>query len=201
MWRFLRVLALAGVATIGWWALEAPARAQAPAALLTPADLPGEWVEGPVPDNGFGEATFCGAGRPQRAAAEESARAWFQGGMLGPIVYHTVDRTPDAEAVMEDFRALAVPCDWEVMGDGVHERYRLEGLSSPALGDDSLAYRLTADLGGAFLAADVIVIRRGGIVSLLVHAALDATAPPLVDTETTERLAGLADERLAAVVP
>lgn len=172
-------------------------------ALLTLEDLPGDWTEEPAEEEEDGDTSFlCGVGSPSNlSGATDVGRASFTQGGLGPVFYQLVSRTSDAAAVMEGVRNLPVPCEWTETDDaGDVTTWTMDVLPFPSFGDESLAFRLGTALDDiAFLETDMVIIRRGDVVSVLLIISIGVLAPPEPQTALLESLAALVDERLVAV--
>ncbi|MFN8556062.1 MAG: hypothetical protein U0531_01470 [Dehalococcoidia bacterium] len=204
----LALLALVIGVTLVWApGVGAAQDGRAAAALLTLGDLPAGWhvserFSGPT----SGDGGFCGdtAPRPGRRtdAAIENAEAGFERGAVGPWIYQAVSvHTPESAAnLMDEARTTLVDCDWVDEDDkGMVTRWSLAARPFAALGDDTLAYRLTAsaDLGTA--AFDMVIIRRGDMLSVLLHGAVGIFGPANLDSSLTERMAQRADALMIAV--
>lgn len=134
----------------------------------------------------------------------------------GPFVYQTVATfLPDgAQAFMDDVNSIIESCPAEVTlgageilltdaakrtgeppADSSSRTWRFAALPSPALGDQSIAFK--RGIGGNVqpVEVDTVLIRRGGVVAVVLHFALGST-----DAEQTEALARLADEKLQELV-
>ena len=138
---------------------------------------------------------------PTGGLASEYAEVQFTRGQLGPFIYQGVARTDEASAqrVMDDARALPEPCDWEETDrDGEVTSWRMRAMSFPAIGDDSVAYRMSATASITAVEVDVVLIRRGDITTALVHIAAGLGSAN-VDSALTERLACMVDDRMVAL--
>jgi len=172
------------------------------AALLMPADLPGEWTMLARPDR---EGTRpCGMELGFTPRALDRAEVLFEASPTGPFLQHVVGRyAPDvAAALMDEFRAALVTCPaWEATTDDgrtVHSRW--EPLALAPLGDDTVAAYIVIESGNLFGRTHAIAVRRGDLVMLLVHTAAGLAMPADPDRQLTEALLQLADARLAALL-
>jgi hypothetical protein len=96
----------------------------------------------------------------------------------------------DAEHYMADVRQAAASCaQWQAEGDT--KIWRISNLSLPEVGDESAAFRVTFGEG----ANDLIYLRRGALVSLIV---LQQFGDPDPNTADFEALARMADDKMRA---
>ncbi len=200
---FLAVLAAAFVLQSLAASRVAAQPAAVSTALLTLEDLPGEWTEEPAAEEDDGDTSFlCGVGSPSNlSGATDAGRASFTQGWMGPQLYQVVSRTPDAAAVIEGIRNLSVPCEWtETDDEGDHTTWTMDVLPFPSFGDETLAFRLSTALDDiAFLETDIVIIRRGDVVSVLLIISIGVLSPPEPQTALLESLAAQVDKRLVAV--
>ncbi len=84
---------------------------------------------------------------------------------------HTVARFPSgvAQRVLDRFRQALEQCpQWEEPGpEGTTYQIRVVPLSSPQLGDQTLAFRFTILGGGVLAQGDEVFIRRGDVIASL----------------------------------
>jgi len=160
-------------------------------ALLTLDDMPTGWTTAPElleDQEDAGECTF-NLDLPE----DDSARAAFKEGDLGPFVLSSVGRFVNADAAagyVDEIQAFIDRCQSSTE-DGVATA--LSPLSFPALGDESLAFRITIDDPEAVpVEGNVVVIRRGEAASLV--GLLTTFSSP--DAALTEELAVAAADRL-----
>jgi hypothetical protein len=193
------------LSAIGHPAPPATAQPSVTGALLTLRDFPSGWSEEPPPMSGGGSNSLCDRPAPDRRGESlDFAEAYFGRGQLGPFVYHAVSRaTIDiALDVMATVHALPVPCDWtETNRSGDTIMWQMRAISFPALGEDSVAFRLTGTLSVGSIEAEAVYFRRGDVAAVVYQAAAALFGPVNLDTALTERLARIADMRLREVAP
>jgi hypothetical protein len=173
-------------------------------ALITPADLPGDWIEEPPSDDDDDSASLCGIEASQELGSTiEAGKVTYSQGRLEPVLYQVVSRTPEAGAVMERVRTLPVPCEWSTTDEeGVSTTWTMDVLPFPSFGDETLAFRLNTTLDDiAYLETEMVFIRRGDVVSVVSIASVGVLSPPESQTALLESLVTLVDERLLVVAP
>lgn len=178
-----------------------PVAAQAPdpaAALLRLDDLPAGWMLDPSFDTDGDDDALpdpCRDGPPVQPRAVAATQ--FTRGRFGPSVAHAaVIFAPDEAArAMTYLRDTFDRCrDLAGLGDQIG----VAVLALPALGDESFALRLEATSGRRVMRFDVAAARRGDALFLL--ALIGGRDGEHLDLDFIERLARIADERLAALV-
>lgn len=173
------------------------------------------WLVGEEPAN----PPVCAVRAEQRdrlAQVEASFERDLAGLGHGPFLYQTVATfLPDgAQAFMDDVNAIIESCPDEVKlgageilltdaakrtgeppADSSSRTWRFAVLPIPELGDQSIAFK--RGIGGNVQPGEVdtVLIRRGGVVAVVLHFALGST-----DIEQTEAFARLADEKLRELV-
>lgn len=165
--------------------------------LLTLADLPAGWNERPS----AAQATM-GAVDDQNDIGSITARAEFARGVAGPFLSQTLVSLPSrlGDYIMPYLRERFSPRESEgVDANGLPTTTRLTLLPSfPTIGDDSFALR-TDTHGASFdLQSDVVISRRGDLVSIISEAVASVGAARVDDAEV-EQIARLADAKLAAL--
>lgn len=178
----------------------APTEAEARAALLASADIPGGW-----------QAQESGADNPSnaRCAAFEAldnhkpaaeAEASFAAGRTGPFVEHRVlvfadETTADRHMTLLD---EAVRACASFGGDGGTASFTTT--SAPDLGDDAAAVSLRARATGLELDGEIVAVRRGRAVSLLTQMAVKIAnlGGAKLDSSVTQDLARKAAAKLQA---
>lgn len=164
-------------------------------ALLTTADLPGNWSESGVVDLGADEQdSICDQPGPD-TVFEPLARAevQFQQSDLGPFVLQNLSAyRSEAEAgrVMDYLREATSCSEWE---DERNDRsWDVSSLRFPVKGDDTFGIELRTSL--AFIGSarfQGIFVQSGSYIVLLAHGALGD-----VDIQTTEEYVDLALDEL-----
>lgn len=176
-------------------------------ALLALSDLPDGWfptevsaVEALVqPESGL-----CGLNPAINGdLAEQEVAAAYQLHEGGPYVLHAVARfrRGQAAAGLAEFRAHllpALPCRWRDRGaDVITAVWEAWALPPPALGDEALALGVTFATSERSALSEVIIIRRGDVVSILGLIAFEGEGVAL-DPDLIANLARRVDARLAA---
>jgi hypothetical protein len=186
-------------------ARPAPTQAEATAALLTAADLPGGWKVEPSGEGDSDDAP-CAQLRTldeQKAAAEASIE--FAPGENGPAVEHEVLLFADvatAERYMTQAEQAVAACKSFAQDDP--DIGKLTGTftvsSSPGLGDASLAASMSGKATGFTLSGEIIAVRKGRAISLLSQIAVQAgRAGSKLTAGLTQQLAAKATAKLQAV--
>ena len=182
-----------------------PSRNELRTALLDAAELPGRYVAAPPETSiaaGVGTSMQgCGgSGRPS-ASAGDSVTAVFQGGPAGPFAAEmllSAPRASDAAEAMNALRAAPAECG-QFAGEGPQGSrisVRLGQLTFPAMGDETVAFRMTATLDGAGfdLYAHVVTVRLGAVLMMMTMLQI---GPP--DTAATEEAVRAATEKARRV--
>jgi hypothetical protein len=179
-------------------------------ALLPPDDLPAGWVptdtwaveELMKPPSGL-----CGVGaviNSQIADAEVDVayRHITDDHYVGQMVARWAPgRAAEGLAAFRAQILPALPCSWRETGeDGGVIRWEAGLLPLPALGDETLAFRITSAAGERSRAIELAMVRRGGLIAVLVHIAIGGEGAT-IDDALAVRLAARADARLALVAP
>ena len=183
----------------------APASAQTPdlsAALLTLADLPAGWTAA-EDFSGRSPADFAEEMNPLAACGQDvdfstfrpeaGAFAAFQGGRLGPFLFHAVFLAPpgaDLASLEACLRALL---------EDAGITFEMAVIPFAQLGDETQAVRADIDFGLFSLRFELVAIRRGDVYSMIMMMG-SPTGGIGEDMSVLESLARRADERLAAVV-
>ena len=172
---------------------QTPTVEQIRASLLTEDDVGDGWEGGPVADD-ENATSLCGLGRLD-AGAVADADVRFVNGDLQAIVGHGVNayRAGSAQQVMSEAATAFADCEQETE-DG-RARIRLSALPAPDLGDEALAFRLESEEEGVVDAGELLLVRRGGLVALLLYIG----DTPEVDRALVDRLAGTVDQRLTTL--
>ena len=178
----------------------APARAltdtDATGAVLTLEDLPDGWsARPPQADRAGGFCTEFDLA--QQVAPTGRARAQFEGGSgyLNQVV--AVYNAPaDARRRMEIVRTGVDRCRRHT-GEGLS--LELAPASFPKLGDDTVAVKGTAQAAALPASVDLLFIRAGRAVTVLVHLASESLGGPGLDARGLEQVARRAEAKLAAL--
>jgi hypothetical protein len=186
-------------------------------ALLAVSDLPTGWTAAPAEAEGEGEGdeSITPCGQNLDAYEDESgatAEASFQKSELGDQLFTGLASFASGEAASASAKKvndIFTSCGtWsEDDPDGTHYEYRAEPVSFPTLGEETFAFRLTINVTGssdgtpisAQGAGNVITIRRGANLEVLLHLALGLLGPANLDSAETETIARKADTKLAAI--
>jgi hypothetical protein len=174
------------------------------AALLALEDLPTGYSVEPDDDDEEETPTGCQQLRALDEANGEplaKAEVTFAAGQFGPFINHQVSVLTEgtAEGQFEEFRsAINQPSCQEFTDeteDGQTATYTLRPLSAPALGDQTVALRMTGDEPAFNITYDFVAERIGDTVSFLGVASVPVLGggPP-----SLEPLARRADEKLQA---
>ena len=176
-------------------------------ALLTTADLPpGFNLSGTASWREQDDTTrLCGVDRTYRALARTQAEFSRrpEEPLIGNVVTHFAPG--DAQRSLDDTNEVLKTCStWQEARQGsqgsqggpVVETFRLAPLPAPALGEQSVAFRLDAFRSTGTLLIAIVLVRRGDLTSAVVYTARGA---PPVNMDLLEQLARRADQRLATV--
>lgn len=179
-------------------------------ALLTIEDLPTGWTTA-AEEEGATEEEPAPCGIEPTEEETTSVEEHFQKGELEDQLMVSVsafDNAGDAEAALQEFRTQLQNCrEWEDTDDeGTHFAWALSPLSFPNLGEETVAFRVSADITGneegfeitASMVGDMIVVRRVNAVSGVFHFGLGLFGPAEIDSEQTETFARKADEKLSS---
>lgn len=165
-------------------------------ALLALDDLPAGWTQAPSSPESDEDAQICDV-RPSDDKPLNRAKIDFARGQLNAVSHSVASFAPgQAEAAFNRVTSILSRCTEWTDPDGT--RYRLATQTAPRLGDQSYAFRLSADTANLSIAADLVYIRRGDLIASLGNIAVgqgSATADPAL----TEQLARRADQKLAAI--
>ena len=167
-------------------------------ALLTINDMPTGWTTTP-PEAEDDDADFCGVDFESTAIVD--IEVGFQQSQTGPFIGHSLQLFPAGEG-KRSFEAgveRASSCtEFTVTNeDGTVNTWRIWPLSFPEVGDDTLAFRVRAEV--AFFGSatvDIIASRRGDVISVFALTVIGFGSP---EPALTERLVRLADDRLREV--
>jgi hypothetical protein len=150
------------------------------AALLQVQDLPVGYRR--VAGSGSG-SNFSSCG-PKIAHSVARAEADFAKGPNGPFVFDVLKEAPagTGATTMTNLEARIAGCHTfsHKNADGSIDTYRVRLISFPALGDQSVAFRLDATIGGVRFHSDSMVIRRGDILVMVAQGGLGAADPSLL---------------------
>lgn len=155
-------------------------------ALLALEDMPSGWsVEPPDEDDGDDDATFCDA-EPltEEIDADASAERDFSAGEAGPFLFELLAAMSEDEASRGvDYVRDAFDCgEWTDPEDDTV--WNISEISFPEMGDETAAYRLSTTAGIFSANGNVVVVRNGGVLMMLVHVELGE-----LDSELTEEMA------------
>lgn len=192
------------VDTTSTTAAEKVEEVDAQAALLTLEDLPTGYTTSAEDDDEDPPLESC----PLLQALEDDnldpankAEVQYEASQTGPIIQHSVAvlKEGEAERIFQDFgEAIDTPeCQTlsQQTDEGETATYKLGPLSSPQLGDDTLAFRLTGDEAAFNLTLDFVAERVGNAQSLLAVGSIPVLGGP---PPALEPLARKADEKLRA---
>jgi hypothetical protein len=147
-----------------------------PDRLLTLDDMPSGWSVTDELGDDDDNSTFCPEAETVVSGVEEvdSVEVAFAQGQLGPFVAEMIaPATKDQYSEMVTAMDSCVGRDWTSTDDeGAETKYSMEELSASTLGDESQAYRLTGEVEGGLINADIIVGTGDGAVVLLMGIAI-----------------------------
>jgi hypothetical protein len=131
-----------------------------------------------------------------------TAEQVYQGGAIGPFVVETITDTgaDTAAALLTKLRSVKQNChqfDGQMAG-GIKLQVTIDDLSMAKIGDDTVAYRLTATVpgAGAALYAHLVTVRVGGLLVLV--SLMQMSSPDVGATEKIVRQAtAKAQQKLA----
>lgn len=138
------------------------------------ADMPTGWSESASVDNEDDDSGFCVEDAGQLVDTENWPRLEkeFSAGASGPFLTHSLLAAPEEESAQElmaQFAQLVDQCQsWEE-ADGT---YTLTPVNYPEAGDQTFAVRLTVESDGFTFVGDIIVVREGNVLSLLIPIGL-----------------------------
>ena len=180
-------------------------------ALLTIEDMPTGWTLTPPyeeDDNRADPYDVVFGQLDQDASA--CVRADFQESEFGPMadLVHVIYLFPDGKAkrAIEAKRAMVEVCDdfdsyteWaEVAKINTDMIWKDRSLSFPKIGDETFAFRRSGASRLGAVELDVIVWRRGDIAEVIIYSTrVDFEG---LDSEETEALVYLSDEKLKAIL-
>lgn len=165
--------------------------------LLALDDLPAGWTTAPEEeDEDSGTTEWCGRDLEEEFEPGVEAAVDFQKDDFGPFLSHSVERHEGggAKEAIDAFIETAQECEeWtETDPDAGETTFRLSPLSFPKLGDQTVAVRISGDNDFVSFAGDVVVWRRGDLLSLLINVGIGGD----LDSALTEEMARKADAKL-----
>lgn len=177
------------------------------AVLLTMEDMPAGWTEGaPIGGDQFPtrapdarlNVPMCGSEPLEGWDSIADGSANFAAGEKGPFVVHSVRVYEDEHATeaMNAFEEARDSCD-EWTNERTDVTYRHETLSFPSYGDQTAAERISGQGEQLSLRGNIVVWRRGNVLSTL----LLATESGSPDDKRFESMTETADKRLADIAP
>jgi hypothetical protein len=172
-----------------------PTKAKVTAALLTPGELGAGYssnntLAGNNPAGGLNTSLKDCAEAPSDPSAV-TAEQVYQGGATGPFVVETITdaRADTAAALLTRLRSVKQNCHQfgGQMAGGIKLQVTIDDLTMTKVGDDMVAYRLTATVPGvgAALYAHMVTTRVGGLVVLV--SLLEMSSPDVGATEKIVR--------------
>ncbi|HUQ62264.1 MAG TPA: hypothetical protein VM121_00740 [Acidimicrobiales bacterium] len=177
---------------------QSPTENQLQAALLTVSEMPSGFEPFDLDDvESDAESDSCGeAGNPDDPATE--ARTAFARGAVGPFVRIAIGTFPGrgAEVVAtarQEFEACTTYS--QVENDGSTTTLDVNPLSLPVLGDDSLGVRAEATGNRIPVAVDLVMIRRGDVIGVILAA---GPAAAVNTSEVTEAVARKQADKMTA---
>jgi predicted small secreted protein len=131
------------------------------------------------------------AGLEQRSDTENGIDVSFTKGGFGPFVSESLGQKTEqgAKDALDKFANAFSACKTvrSIGSDGKAIELKLSPLSFPKLGDDTFALRMSGDAEGITVGFDVVVIRRSGVMILILNAGIGS--PDSAITETVARKA------------
>ncbi|MGQ0680001.1 MAG: hypothetical protein ACT4OM_10190 [Actinomycetota bacterium] len=123
------------------------------------------------------------------------------------------DNRRQASRAFDEIEMAARECaQWEDSDEHTTSRLTLQSLSFPRLGDETLAARMGGEVKSkpdpddefsfditANIAADIVVVRSGSLITVLGHFGIGIFGPPSLDSAETEAIARKAVDRLEAL--
>lgn len=194
------------------------------AALLRIEDLPTGWTSAPAEPSPTAPTVetekptgFCNTPIIDTAQVPASAETEFsKGGELSNRLVQLVvsyDNRRQASRAFDEIEMAARACtQWEDTDEDTASSLTLQSLSFPRLGDETLAARMggevepkpdpddefSFDITGN-IAADIVVVRSGSLITVLGHLGVGIFGPPSLDSAETETIARKAIDRLEAL--
>lgn len=173
------------------------------AALLTLEDMPAGWTEGaPIGGDQFPtrapdarlNVPMCGSEPLEGWDSIADGSANFAAGEEGPFVVHSVRVYEDdhAREAMNAFEEARDSCE-EWTNERTDVSYRHEALSFPSYGDQTAADRISGQGEQLSLRGNIVVWRRGNVLSTL----LLATESDSPNDQRFQSMTETADQRLA----
>ena len=170
-------------------------------ALLTTDDLPTGYAVGATPTGadtaGMPDDAACAAAlkgfKSSATVGKDATKAdvQFSAGDAGPFLLESVAWIEGGAAAtgFTTFRSALAKCDTWTMAqpDGTKSTVTLAPATFPKLGDDSYAYRLTIRLGTLSVGSNMVVLRVGNALCVLVHSGVPSV--PVADTVAVGRTA------------
>ncbi|MCX9191614.1 hypothetical protein C3Y87_09340 [Carbonactinospora thermoautotrophica] len=164
-------------------------------ALLTVTDMPtGFTVDTSTKSSeNDDELSGCAAMDSVKKQDGPKAEANFTKGSFGPFVGEELALLGEEQArkSMSMLNEVLAKCRTFTSKDdnGETVTVKLNTLSFPKIGDDTYALRVTLGSGGIAVDADVITIRRGGVLILITNAQLGSPDSQLTETVARKALA------------
>lgn len=174
-----------------------PAKAAVEKALLTPSEIGDGYTANPGmaeknPAAGM-NTSLTGCAEAAEDADAVSAHQVYQGGATGPFAVETITATQvdEAVALMRQLRKVRRNChqfDGQIAG-GMKLEITIDDLSIARVGEETVAYRLTATVPGVGAAfyAHLVTTRSGGLVVLI--TVMQMSSPEVAGTEEILRAA------------
>jgi len=169
-------------------------------ALLAVGDFPAGWSKAPAEEEGEEEEEdndFCEALNPDdEVKPVDEAEAEFQNSQGGLLATHAValyDDVSKAREVMELLKKGVDECKtFTTTQGGETFNGTMTAAPKPSVGEDAVAAKLTATTQGVTVNADIVMVRQGRGVTVVVHFGLKPEAG------LAESLAGKAADKLKA---
>lgn len=174
-------------------------------ALVHLGDLSAEWSGGPG-GGGDSRSNICGT-RIDDSGYQEQSQTVFRKREGGISLVNTIAVYPDdrATTVLSHARAVFQSCSswtYSTVGEqgGRTVGVSHEPLALPALGDDSIAYRLAIEVSDLFGegAGEYVMIRRGNVLVTLSYASDTGELETGLLERVASRVVGRLDSALAA---
>ncbi|MGH2711248.1 MAG: hypothetical protein ACRDH9_08615 [Actinomycetota bacterium] len=167
---------------------QAPAVSAPPAkALLTVEDLPAGWsleVRGPQGS----QDSICGTAFDVTSGGAAAPRIFFSRVPDGDYLAQTLVAFPEggAAATLDRLRGLLDGChEWTTLhSNGSEQTWSLDETTLPAVGDELVAFQLSATVGELPLETTQVVIRRGDVLNTVAY---------ISGAETRQRIQPIAD--------
>lgn len=172
--------------------------------VLTLDDMPSGWTtapelsEGDDDDTAGSDTSFCGVDDAELDIDDEatrSAEAAFKESDFGPFVLHAIGEVPDpavAEQALDTMLDAASQCEeWtETDDEGAEITYSISPLSFDNVGDDTIAFRMSADTEMMPLTIDMVMWKQGSYLSLVSVFGVGGGSDADLLTELVEEAAG-----------